>query len=174
MQLEKLGWRSAKASAVPCAGSTTQLVLLGQNLEHSELITSLLCSYGLNLPLQSKTLPKSPPLGVFLYGSLHSHSYLIIIIITAMSWVCVLIARGKFSLGMQRCHGWWIHCYILPDQSTAEVKGSAGSMLSRKAGCGCFEFISALTSVTQCLNVLQADMRIKNLFMDCFDFQLQI
>lgn len=75
MQLEKLGWRSAKASALPCAGSTTQLVLLGQNLEHSELITSLLCSYGLNLPLQSKTLPKSPPLGVFLYGSLHSHSY---------------------------------------------------------------------------------------------------
>lgn len=47
-------------------------------------------------------------------------------------------------------------------------------MLSRKAGCGYFEFISALTSVTQCLNVLQADMRIKNLFMDCFDFQLQI
>lgn len=75
MQLEKLGWRSAKASALPCAGSTAQLVLLGQNLEHTELIVSLLYSYGLNLPLQSKTLPKSPPLGVFLYGSLHSHSY---------------------------------------------------------------------------------------------------
>jgi len=71
MQLEKLGWRSAKASALPCAGSTTQLVLLGQNLEHTELIGSFLCSYGLNLPFQSKTLSNSPPLGVFLYGSLH-------------------------------------------------------------------------------------------------------
>lgn len=81
---------------------------------------------------------------------------------------------GKLSLGMQHCHGRWIHCYILPDQSRTEVKGSAGPILSRKAGCGCFEFMSALTSVTQCLNMLQADMRIKNLFMDCFDFQILI
>lgn len=80
MQLEILGWGTAKASAIPCTGSTTQLVLLGQNLELTELIGSLLCSYGLNLPLQSKTLSKSPPLGVFLYGSLHSHSILLLLL----------------------------------------------------------------------------------------------